>query len=53
MDELKTIREKAANGKQKDAIIIPAGELERIRMSMNVPDPKENQKKLELEKTMQ
>ena len=52
MKELQAIREKAANGKQKDGVIIPAGELQRIRESMIQPDPMEQIRKKEMEKTM-
>ena len=51
-DELKTIRDKTAIGKQKDAAIIPRGELERIKQSMIVPDYSEQKRKNEMEKTM-
>jgi hypothetical protein len=34
-------------------VIIPAGELMRIRESMIVPDPQESIRKREMEKTMQ
>lgn len=37
MEELKTMRE----GKNKEAAIIPAGELERIKQSMVVPNYEE------------
>lgn len=52
MKELQAIREKAASGKQKDGVIIPAGELQRIRETMIIADPTESLRKKEMEKTM-
>lgn len=52
MEELRSLREKTTTGKEKNAAIIPAGELERIKQTIIVTDRKEELKRQQMEKTL-
>ena len=51
-EELKSLKEKTLLGKQKDAAIIPSGELERIKQTINRTERKEESKQALLEKQL-